>query len=133
MRHLLVLNPPYNPQKETPRFCVKALSLIDVEMCALVLPGRYARYDKLFEVLPPFWHVVALEEMDRQCFEQPLLEKTSKNLRIVLVVAVRKNYPRQSPVASLSMGHSIAHQQQQQQSKNDDDVISNKWHRLHWF
>ena len=99
-RCMVVLNPPYNPKEELRRICVASLGLPGAETSILVLPGVYRDPLLLDKLIPRWWHVEAIENMDFQKFEQPLLEKTTSDLMLAIVFLVRKSYLRQSPVES---------------------------------
>lgn len=99
----LLLNPPFNPWKEVGKYVQSALSLEGVVIAGLILPGSFMKYDRLHDILPPFWHVAVCEEMEGQIFDQPLLQSKAEDIRVALVVVVRKCYARQaSPPQSKS-------------------------------
>ena len=101
----LVLNPPFNPTSVLQHIVSASLGIEGVEVCGLVLPGHYLDYRALHDLLPPFWHVTRCQRMDHQSFEQPELGVSSaaKGLTVAIVTAVRKAYPRQSPVRPLQV------------------------------
>jgi hypothetical protein len=97
---MVVLNPPFNPKDELKRICSASLGLEGATTCVLVLPGVYRDPSLLDKLLPRWWHVEGIEDLDFQKFEQPLLKKTTSDLMLAIVFAVRKSYLRQSAVES---------------------------------
>lgn len=93
---LVVLNPPFNPKEKLLSVCTASLGMQGAKFAVLVLPGVYRDASKLDKLLPKFWHVQAIETLENQRFEQPLLSKESAKLMIVIVFLVRKNYLRQT-------------------------------------
>ena len=95
---LVVLNPPFNPKNDLRRICSASLGLEGANLSILVLPGVYRDPFLLGKLLPRWWHVELIENLDFQKFEQPLLNKTTSDLMLAIVFVIRKSYLRQTPV-----------------------------------
>jgi len=92
---LAIVNPPFSPAKRLHKIVSASLGIISVNICALVLPGRFSNAENLDTLLPPFFHVERISRVDNASFEQPVLRDFAKEMTVVIVVAVSKTYQRQ--------------------------------------
>lgn len=100
---VVLCNPPFN-RDDCERICSECFQIPGSMVVGLVLPGRYCDVMKLDDIIPIDFRVEVMEVLPSEDFFQPRLDKSAKELTIVLVVAVRIPYLR---VKLSSLAHPI--------------------------
>lgn len=90
---IVLCNPPFN-RDDCERICSECFQIPGSMVVGLVLPGRYCDVMKLDDIIPLDFRVEVMEVLPSEDFFQPRLDKSAKELTIVLVVAVRISYVR---------------------------------------